>query len=1031
MQFLLRLHPNKKKAMRSYYFGCFGIFLLMAFTADAQMPSMLLNGKESNLVYLQKLEVNVVIDGAIATTTWTMTFKNSGKQTLEGELNFPLPQGVPVSSYALDINGVLREAVPVEKAKATMVFENTERRRVDPGLLEKVDGNTFRTRIYPINAEGVRVVRIGYEQELSWQGQRDLQYKLPLAFTYPIEEFSLHISVPGASQRPQLDGQNGGDLDFGQWKQVWSVEKKWKDYRADQPISIRIPQTTGAGAILMQQVGNHYFYAASVFPKPERIEKAVPHHIAILWDASLSGLRRDRKKEFELLEGYLTKLADVTVDLVSFSNKVGESRKFTVHNGGWQSLKKALQEVVYDGGTQFGALRLADYPCDEYLLFSDGHSSFGSDRIQVGDRPVYSIVAVADADYPFLQALSQRTGGELINLNEVAAGKARELLAYESLQFLGVRNAEGLEESYPSMPTTLTGGLTVAGISYKPVQTVVLQFGYGKRVVREEKVELDFARQQDSETNVSRIWAEKKIAELDTHYEDNKEDIKHLGRSYGIVTRNTSLMVLENIMDYVTYDIEPPLELRDQYDQLLKGREQNRGFLRRQVADNAEQYFNELLSWWNEAPQANQQPDAPAMEHRGGSGSNQRQARSLGQGGVVADTVAYVPRAASSGGQTGTIRGSVAGMQTRTVTNSGEMIVHAQASPAPPAASQDQVVVTGMGVRRNSNAGYLPAVRVRGTDEDKEAGPAPGGGSFTILKADVDTKYLGELKAAAPANRYALYLQLRKDYLNTPLFYYHTAELFLGAGEKEIGLRILSNIAELNAENYELYKLMGYKLKELGEAEAACATFLKVLDWRPFEPQSYRDYGLALEDAGHYQQALDTLYLALTKNYDARIEALYPGIEETLLPEINELIALHPTVNVSSLPKKLLTNMPVDMRVVLNWNQNNTDIDLWVTDPDNERCFYGHRTTAMGGRISHDFTRGLGPEQFMLKKAEKGRYKVEVSYYGDTQVKIAGETVLLVEVYTNYGTPQQKRSLVTLQLKKGSKGGVYVGEFNF
>jgi len=85
----------------------------------------------------------------------------------------------------------------------------------------------------------------------------------------------------------------------------------------------------------------------------------------------------------------------------------------------------------------------------------------------------------------------------------------------------------------------------------------------------------------------------------------------------------------------------------------------------------------------------------------------------------------------------------------------------------------------------------------------------------------------------------------------------------------------------------------------------------------------------------------------------------------------------------------------------------------------------------MGGRISHDFTRGLGPEQFLLKKAAKGRYKVEVNYFGDTQVKLAGETSIMVEVYTNYGTQQQKRNVITLQMEKGAKGAVYVGDFDF
>jgi Ca-activated chloride channel family protein len=984
--------------MRTFYAGRGGMLLLCVVTivAKAQMPSIKTDGAESDQVFLQKLEVNVVIDGALATTTWTMTFKNTTKKILEGELNFPLPQGTTVSNYALDINGVMRDAVPVEKEKGTEVFENTERRRIDPGLLEKVDGNSFRTRIYPINANGVRTVRIGYEQELSWESLADLRYQLPLAFTHPLEEFSINISVPGAAHQPRFDENTDNALVFNEWKEVWSASRKWTNYVADQPIAIRIPQPPGSGALLMQQVGNHYFYSASIFPRQERTEKMLPHHITLLWDVSLSGLKRDRKRECDLLDAYFTKLGNVEVDVVPFSNAVGTVSRVSVHNGDWQSLRKSLENMVYDGGTQFGVLRLSDYPCDEFLLFSDGHSNFGSDRIQTNGKPLYAIVAAADADFPFLQSLSEGTGGEVIDLDNISIAKGRDLLCYRNLQFLGVRHSEDLEESYPGIPTTLHGGLTVCGICYKPAKELVLQFGYGDKVTREEKVVLDFPRQQSVGTDVSRLWAEKKIAELDRRYEDNKDEIRHLGRSYGIVTRNTSLMVLENVMDYVTNEIEPPADLREQYDRILKEREGNGQWQRRRVADNAEQYFNELLAWWRGGREPVTQAPAPGVT-------------------TAADSIRYTAPALAGGN----LQGRVTGVQIR-----GNRI-------APSASSQqlDEVVVVGYGAQKRKS---VTAGREQEDDEPAPAPtPAPDRGSFTVLKADVNTKYIGALRAAAPANRYALYLQLRKEYLNTPLFYFHTAELFLGAGEKAIGLRILSNIAELDAENYELYKLMAYKLKEAGEAEAACATFRKVLDWRPFEPQSYRDYALALEDAGHYQQALDTLYLALTKNYSQTTDALYPGFEETILPELNELTARHPGLDISRIPRKLLTDLAVDMRVVLNWNQNNTDIDLWVTDPDNERCFYGHRFTAMGGRISHDFTNGLGPEQFLLKKAVKGRYKVEVNYYGDRQVKLAGETTLMVEVYTNYGSPKQKRTLVTLQLKPGTKGAVYVGDFDF
>jgi uncharacterized protein YfaP (DUF2135 family) len=110
---------------------------------------------------------------------------------------------------------------------------------------------------------------------------------------------------------------------------------------------------------------------------------------------------------------------------------------------------------------------------------------------------------------------------------------------------------------------------------------------------------------------------------------------------------------------------------------------------------------------------------------------------------------------------------------------------------------------------------------------------------------------------------------------------------------------------------------------------------------------------------------------------------------------------------------------------------SDTDIDLWVTDPNGEKCYYSHKETALGGRISSDFTRGLGPEQFLLRRAVKGRYKVEVNYYGDGQVKLAGPTTIMVEIYTHYGTDRQTRRLIPLQMQSSDERTVLVGEFTF
>lgn len=55
---------------------------------------------------------------------------------------------------------------------------------------------------------------------------------------------------------------------------------------------------------------------------------------------------------------------------------------------------------------------------------------------------------------------------------------------------------------------------------------------------------------------------------MDFQYAKNSEEIEVLGKKYGIITKNTSLIVLEDIRDYIAYDIVPPTELRAEFDRI-------------------------------------------------------------------------------------------------------------------------------------------------------------------------------------------------------------------------------------------------------------------------------------------------------------------------------------------------------------------------------------------------------------------------------------------------------------------------------
>ncbi|MDD5613155.1 MAG: DUF2135 domain-containing protein, partial [Gallionella sp.] len=149
------------------------------------------------------------------------------------------------------------------------------------------------------------------------------------------------------------------------------------------------------------------------------------------------------------------------------------------------------------------------------------------------------------------------------------------------------------------------------------------------------------------------------------------------------------------------------------------------------------------------------------------------------------------------------------------------------------------------------------------------------------------------------------------------------------------------------------------------------------------------------------------------------------------LAELNAVIARAPVgtaLDISRMDKRLLRNLPLALRVVLSWDADNTDIDLWVTDPNGEKVYYGNRLSYQGGAISRDFTGGYGPEEFSLRNAKPGVYKVQAHFYGNHQQIVAGATTLMLHLSTDFGSAQQKDENTILRLT-GQGEIVDVGTF--
>jgi Ca-activated chloride channel family protein len=964
------------------------LFIAQSCVSNAQTPQIKVLGTtvppEQKSVSLKSLHIEVQVYGNIATTVMTMSFANTSSRILEGELTFPMPEGVSISGYALDINGKMREAVPVEKSRATEVFESIEHRRVDPGLMEKVEGNNFRTRIYPFPAGGSRTVKISYEEELHFSPQQQLRYHLPLDYKNAIPEFSLKVSVLESSKEPLLAEQPDGSFSFKNKGTAFIAEMRRKDFLPAHGLVINLPVSADQTHALMQKAGSSYYFLTNVLVNAPSRTHRWSNQIGLIWDVSLSGLKRDTAKELALLDVFIKEKKNLTIQLGLLNNTFSKAGVFVIKDGKWKDLREKLTHLVYDGGTDYSRINSNLLKADEYLFFTDGFSGFGNSSVSL-TKPVYTINSSLAADFSTLKYISTKTGGQFINLNVLSVESALQQIFKDEMQFIGIKDNPGISELYPALPVRINGYLSVAGIAASGSENLVLQFGYGNKVVLERKVNLSAASQSAGVIDVSKIWAQKKLSDMDVRYEQNKEKISELGKQFGLVTRNTSLLVLESVNDYIRYGIEPPDELKAEYNRGTKGRIQDKEERKNGLMKEAIAMAAELKIWWNKIFKAERifpKPDKqPHFSTPAAAGYNQNQSSDV----AAIRTADRRERAES----------------TQTLS---------------------EAVVTSYAPMRKLS-GKISGIAVRQQIAEQPV--------IIIPEFKSDKEYMKKIGGHLE-NAYQQYLSIRKEYQTTPSFYLDVSNWFQQHKDADRALMILSNLTELELENAEIYKTLTYKLRETGHVQTELFTSRKVLEWRPMDAQSYRDYALALADCGHYQSALDTLYAVLNQSYSLDNAQRDHGIEEIILAEINNLINLHHAkLNISKIDKRVIFNFPVDVRVVMNWNKKDTDIDLWVTDPNGEKCFYSNQRTKAGGRISDDFTSGYGPEQFMIKKAIKGRYKIEVNYYGDQQLSISGPTTVMAEIYTHYGLPDQERKIIALQLSGQQKDGIFIGEFTF
>jgi hypothetical protein len=515
---------------------------------------------ENKKLALQSVSIAAVASGDVAETTVEHVFRNDTDRQLEGTFRFPLPDEAIVTGLALEMNGTLVEGELVERDKALKAYEETVDKMLDPALLEWENGQSFKLRVFPIEAKKTKRVVIRFVAPLHRTSDG-----LFFAYRPPSPDSGLtaerfHVTLGGQS------------VPAGKATQTSTGELLVK--AADAAPDVVLERT---------KEGTYVHVRLDVVPADAPAPMAAKGErqgLIVLCDRSRSML------EARALEA---KTASMLLD------DLGPEDRFTVVTGdvgvrvlpgGLRSptpeLKKESEAFVDgaepDGASDLGALVVAGgqaaaaaraaglTPVVVYL--GDATPTWGETRATelqhiaqeaLGGSPLHIVLLGKSTDTGTARALASATHGRLLGpKTEPDARRAADKIAHASqarrVDDVHLVGADGVDAS--ELPGTIYEGDSV-GLSFfvpgdkKPAGLSIAGMVGGKPFVK--PIDLALARPARF---VGQRWATARIEEMQRDGDAHKEAIVKTSLDHGVMSHYTSFLVLESEEAYAKMNIE-------------------------------------------------------------------------------------------------------------------------------------------------------------------------------------------------------------------------------------------------------------------------------------------------------------------------------------------------------------------------------------------------------------------------------------------------------------------------------------------
>jgi tetratricopeptide (TPR) repeat protein len=283
----------------------------------------------------------------------------------------------------------------------------------------------------------------------------------------------------------------------------------------------------------------------------------------------------------------------------------------------------------------------------------------------------------------------------------------------------------------------------------------------------------------------------------------------------------------------------------------------------------------------------------------------------------------------------------------------------------------------------------------------------------------------------------------------------------LDSNKLEAALEAANEWRSVDAYNLVVVRMLGDIYSELGQEDRAMRTYSAVVELLPKDARSQRALASVLKQRGHLEAAYQRLAAAMVERPNDRRLAFemadvaqrmnkvaeaenifkkiisdesapallsYPARQRAAQILVRKRRQARAAADQNAAEKyaqeltelKLKEGTENDIKIYLSWDTDNSDVDLWVTNPAGEKIFYSHKKGAFGGSLFGDVTRGYGPESFTASKAQPGTYLIQVHYYSSNSSNFP-EARGEVTVVLNEGKEEELRTVLPYKLFKAGQ----------